>query len=50
MLPKGEATKVMCQVHFSPVPERMLMIFEPNVDSGFPEGLELGEELTRITL
>ena len=43
MLPKGEATKVKCQVPFGPVPEGMPMIFE------LPEGLELGEELTKIT-
>ena len=43
MLPKGEATKVKCQVHFGPVPEGMPMIFE------LTEGLELGEELTKIT-
>ena len=49
MLPKGEATKVKCQVHFGPVPEGMPMIFEPNGDSELTEGLELGEELTKIT-
>ena len=27
MLPKGEATKVKCQVYFRPVPEGMPMIF-----------------------
>ena len=48
MLPKGEAMKVNCQVHFGPVPEGMLMIFEANGDSELPEGLELGEELTKI--
>ena len=50
MLPKGEATKVKCQVHFGPVPEGMPMILEPNGDSELTEGLELGEELTKITL
>ena len=50
MLPKGEATKVKCQVHFGPVPEGMPMIFEPNGDSRLTEELELGEELTKITL
>ena len=49
MLPKGEPTKVKCQVHFGPVPEGMPVIFEPNGDSELPEGLELGEELTKIT-
>ena len=44
MLPKGEATKVKCQVPFGPVPEGMPMIFE------LPEGLELGEEITKTTL
>ena len=48
MLPKGEATKVKCQVHFGPVPEGMRMIFEPNGNSELPEGLELGEEFTKI--
>ena len=49
MLPKGEVTKVKCQVHFGPVPEGIPMIFEPNGDSELPERLELGEELTKIT-
>ena len=48
MLPKGEVTKVKCQIHFGPVPEGMPMIFEPNKDSELPDGLELGEELTKI--
>ena len=48
MLPKGEATKVKCKVHFGPVPEGMPMIFEPNGDSKLTEGLELGEQLTKI--
>ena len=43
MLPKGEATKVKCQVHFGPLLKGMPMIFEPNEDSELPEGLELGE-------
>ena len=50
MLPKGEATKVNYPVHFAPVPEGMPMIFEPNGDCELSEGLELGEELTKITL
>ena len=33
ILPKREATKVKCQIHFGPVPERMPMIFEPKEDS-----------------
>ena len=49
MLPKREATKVKCQVHFGPVPEGMPMIFEPNGNSELPEELELGEELAKIT-
>ena len=44
-----KATKVKCQVQFVPVPEGMPMIFEPNGDSELPEGLELGEEITKIT-
>ena len=48
MLPKGEATKVKCQIHFGPVPEGMPVIFEPKEDSELPDGLELGEELTKI--
>ena len=47
-LPKGEATKVKCQIHFGPVPEGMPMIFEPKEDGELPDGLELGEELTKI--
>ena len=47
-LPKGEATKVRCQIHFGPVPEGMPMIFEPKEDGELPDGLELGEELTKI--
>ena len=49
MLPKGEATRVKCQIHFGPVPEGMPMIFEPREDSELPNGLELSEELTKIT-
>ena len=49
LLPKGEVTKVKCQVQFVPVPEGMPVIFEPNGDSELPEGLELGEEITKIT-
>ena len=49
MLPKGEAAKVKCRVHFGPVSEGMPMIFEPSGNSELPEGLELGEELTNIT-
>ena len=41
MLPKGEATKVKCQIHFGPVPEGMPMIFEPKKDSELPDGLEV---------
>ena len=37
MLPKGEATKVKCQVHFGPVAEGIPMIFEPNGDSELTE-------------
>ena len=48
MLPKGEASKVKCQIHFGPVPEGMPVIFEPKEDSDLPDGLELGEELTKI--
>ena len=48
MLPKGEATKVKCQIHFGPVPEGMPVIFEPKEDSELPDGLELGEELSKI--
>ena len=50
MLPKEEAMKVKRQVHLRPLPEGMPMIFEPNGDSKLPEGLKLGEELTKITL
>lgn len=46
--PKGEATKVKCQIHFGPVPEGMPKIFEPKKDGELPDGLELGEELTKI--
>jgi len=49
MLPKREATRVKCQIHFGPVPEGMPMIFEPKEDSELPDGLELSEELTKIT-
>lgn len=49
MLPKGEATTVKCQTHLGPVPEGMPVIFEPKEDSELPDGLELGEELTKIT-
>ena len=49
MLPKGEPTKVKSQVHFGPVPEGMPMIFEPNEIIELPEGLELGEEITKTT-
>ena len=49
MLPKREATKVKCQIHFGPIPEGMPMIFEPKEDSELPDGLELSEELTKIT-
>ena len=51
MLPKGEATKVKCQIHFRsvPEPEGMPVIFEPKEDRELPDGLELGEELTKIT-
>ena len=48
MLPKGEATRVKCQIHFGPVPEGVPMIFEPREDSELPDGLELSEELTKI--
>ena len=48
-LPKGGATRVKCQIHFGPVPEGMPMIFEPKEDGELPDGLELGEELTKIT-
>ena len=48
MLPKAEATKVKCQIHFGLVSEGMPMIFEPKEDSELPDGLELGEELTKI--
>jgi len=48
MLPKGEATRVKCQIHFGLVPEGMPMIFEPKEDSELPDGLELSEELTKI--
>ena len=41
--------KVKHQVHLRPVPEGMPMIFEPNGDSKLTEGLELGEELTKIS-
>ena len=50
MLPKGEATEVKCQIHFGPGPEGMPVIFEPKEDSELPDGLELGEELTKIAL
>ncbi|PFX27046.1 Transposon Ty3-G Gag-Pol polyprotein [Stylophora pistillata] len=49
MLPKGEATTVKCQTHLGPVPEGMPVIFEPKEDSELPDGVELGEELTKIT-
>ncbi|KAK2564655.1 hypothetical protein P5673_012136 [Acropora cervicornis] len=42
MLPKGEATRVK-------VSKGMPMILEPNGDSELTEGLELGEELSKIT-
>ena len=48
-LPKGEATKVKCQIHFGLVPEGMPMIFERKEDGELPGGLRLGEELTKIT-
>ena len=48
MLPKREATKVKCQIHFGHVPEWMLTIFEPKEDSELPDGLELDEVLTKI--
>ena len=50
MLPKGEATKVKCQIHFGPVPEGMPVIFEPKEDSELPDRLELDDELTKITM
>ena len=50
MLPKGEATKVKCQIHFGPVPEGMPVILEPKEDSELPDRLELDEELTKITM
>ena len=37
MLPKGEATKVKCQVRIGSVPEGMPMIFEPSGNSELPE-------------
>ena len=47
--PLLQRQSLKCQVHFGPVPEGMPMTFEPNGDSEFTEGLELGEELTKIT-
>lgn len=49
MLPRGEATKVKCQIHFGPVPERMPMIFELEEDIKLLDRLELGGELAKIT-
>ena len=49
MLPKGEATKVKCRIHLGPVPEGMPMIFEPKEESEIPDGLEVSEELTKIS-
>ena len=49
MLPKGEATKVKCRIHLGPVPEGMPMIFEPKEESEIPDGLDVSEELTKIS-
>ena len=49
MLPKGEARKVKCRIHLGPVPEGMPMIFEPKEESEIPDGLEVSEELTKIS-
>ena len=49
MLPRGEATKVKCQIHFGSVPEGMPMIFELEEDIKRLDRLELGGELTKIT-
>jgi len=48
MLLKGEAMKVKCQIYFGPLLEVIPMIFEPKEDTKLPDGLKLGEELTKV--
>jgi len=49
MVPRGESVKVKCRVPLGPVAEELPVIFEPKEESNIPEGLELSEELRKIT-